>query len=606
MLGAVFSMLSSTPATAQTGPFKHIIIVVQENRTPDNLFGANPSAANCRQEDPFETGVDIVDGGPVQGQSNTKCFVSLPLNGWDASKGVAIDPDHSYDGQLRQKSGNAGWVADYDYGNMDGFCQILPNSYPYCPSYSYVQRTDVQPYFDIAKAYGFSNYMFQSNEGPSMEAHQFLFTGTSAPVEPGDPTGYDKDFAAELAIGQGYPGGCPYDPQGSGNQLWPNWVLPTGTEVYDPRAYSLIDPASECYTHDSLVTDAADCNQNNNCNRSTAPTWRYYTEPPSPNETAGFSIWDTPAWIPEACYGQTTSPGLGYLCTGPEWSIHVRIPQENGYSWAPIFDDILACDLPAISWVIPDQAYSDHPYWPGDGGNAGSTAIGPSWVGDIVDAIGQSASNSGGLCDYWGTSKTAQHIEPTAIFVVWDDWGGWYDHVVPWIARQENPNGGYTACDPNTQWGCGYTDGFRVPLLVVSEYTYNPQTGGGYVSGACGTGEPNQCPYFGKSSDYVFGEYTHDFGSILAYTEWNFGFNPQGIVGPPGYADWNAPDWSTDHQSHVPLSDFFNWPGSGQPFTAISTPHPYTCFTTHQAGNDNCPLQSGQPWNWQATPPDSY
>ncbi len=600
VLCAVFSMLSANPAAAQTGPFKHIIIIVQENRTPDNLFGAGAPITACGSTDDFEPGVDIVKGGQVNvnGNDRLECYGSLPLNGWDASHNVSIDPDHTYDGQLRQKSGDSGWVADYNYGAMDGFCHGY--TYPDCPQYSYVQKSDVQPYFDIATAYGFANYMFQSNQGPSMEAHQFLFTGTSAPVKPGDSTGYDIDFAAELAINQGYPGGCPYNPgQPDNSKSWPNWAQQTGVEITDPRVGSKTNPPSECYTHDSLVTDANDC-PNNNCNRSTAPSWAYYTEPPDySTQSPGFSIWDAPAWIPESCYGQTTSPGLGYPCTGPEWNNHVRNPQSNGYSWAPIFDDITNCNLPAISWVVPDQAYSDHPYWPGDGGNAGSTAIGPSWVGDIVDAIGQSASNSGGVCDYWGTSTTAQHIEPPAIFVVWDDWGGWYDHISPWIARRKGGGTGFTDCDPTTQWGCGYTDGFRVPLLVVSEYTYNPQTGLGYVSGACGTVTQNgNCPYFGPQN--FPHQYVHDFGSILAYTEWNFGIG-QIYPNTTEYADSNAPDWGP--QGQVPLSDFFNWPGAGQPFTLISTPHPSTCFTLHASVNgDTCPLAVG----WQASPPDSY
>ena len=74
------------------------------------------------------------------------------------------------------------------------------------------------------------------------------------------------------------------------------------------------------------------------------------------------------------------------------------------------------------------------------------------------------------------------------------------------------------------QWGCGFTEGFRVPLLVVSPYT--PP---GYVSGACvGTSCTNdQFPY------------QHDFGSILAFTEYNFTMQ---FIAKPFYADYNAPD----------------------------------------------------------------
>jgi phospholipase C len=63
----LFSAFLAEVAIAQIpqGTFKHIIIVVQENRTPDNLFGAAPaSAAKCGQEQqPIITGADIDNGG---------------------------------------------------------------------------------------------------------------------------------------------------------------------------------------------------------------------------------------------------------------------------------------------------------------------------------------------------------------------------------------------------------------------------------------------------------------------------------------------------------------------------------------------------------------
>jgi phospholipase C len=68
----------------------------------------------------------------------------------------------------------------------------------------------------------------------------------------------------------------------------------------------------------------------------------------------------------------------------------------------------------------------------------------------------------------------------TAIFITWDDWGGWYDHEPPTIMAQ--PQGDY-------QYG------FRVPLLVVSAYT--PKS---YINNN-----------------------RHDFGSILRFIEHNFG-----------------------------------------------------------------------------------
>ena len=97
-----------------------------------------------------------------------------------------------------------------------------------------------------------------------------------------------------------------------------------------------------------------------------------------------------------------------------------------------------------------------------------SPPYGPSWVGNIINAVGNSWSNSNHTCDYWGNNSN----DTTAIFVVWDDWGGWFDHVTPPAVYRGTDNP--PACPNSVQensWGCGYVYGFRVPLLVVSEYT---------------------------------------------------------------------------------------------------------------------------------------
>jgi hypothetical protein len=502
--------LSASYACAQripAGTFQHIVIVIQENRTPDQLLGAGP-APNCTAENPFETGVDIVNGGPAKGMG-TQCAVSLPLN---AGK---FDPGHGYKG---------GWVPQYDSGAMDGFCQIQQNGV--CVQYSYVQQSDVQPYFDIATGYGFANYMYQTNEGPSYPAHQFLFTGTSAPVAPGNSG--QLDFVAENPPFT--ESGCPY---GSSPPSPPGWVGPKGNQ------FSM--DVAECWTHDSLVTNA---------NGDKGFSWRYYAP------TTGI-IWDAPQSIPEVCYGENSLGNVGQACSGNEWTSHVSFPSKGKGNGAPIFNDIANCNLPQITWVIPDEIWSDHP------GHSGA-AYGPSWVGDIVDAIGNSWSNSKHQCDYWGTNSSTP--EPTAIFVVWDDWGGWYDHVQPPAVYRSSSS---TSCPTNVApngWGCGYVYGFRVPFMVVSEYTK-----AGYVSGGC-TGN---CP------QNVF-PYVHDFGSILAFTEYNFGIP---AIAPPLYADFNAPDGVN---GNLPLSDFFNL-ANQRGFTSISTPYAPSFFQDYYKNNETSP-----------------
>jgi phospholipase C len=82
--------------------------------------------------------------------------------------------------------------------------------------------------------------------------------------------------------------------------------------------------------------------------------------------------------------------------------------------------------LPAVAWVAPNMENSEHP--------SASIATGQRYVADLVNSI---------MCSPDWSS--------TAIFLAWDDWGGFYDHVVP------------PKVDEN-----GY--GLRVPGLVISPY----------------------------------------------------------------------------------------------------------------------------------------
>jgi hypothetical protein len=163
------------------------------NRTPDNLFGAGALSGSCNRVE-FEPGVDIADGGPAAGRG---FFCNQPVH-----LQTGYDLDHTY---------KTGWLGMWDNGSMDGACGgtvYNPDNLPVptCPEYSYVNQFEVQPYFDIATNYGFANYMFQSNEGPSFPAHQFLLGGTSAPVAPVIPT--FLDFVSENG-GNSFESGCP-------------------------------------------------------------------------------------------------------------------------------------------------------------------------------------------------------------------------------------------------------------------------------------------------------------------------------------------------------------------------------------------------------------
>lgn len=132
-------------------------------------------------------------------------------------------------------------------------------------------------------------------------------------------------------------------------------------------------------------------------------SWRYY------QHDLGVGNWHAFDAIKEVRYGNDYA--------------NVITPSQT------ILADIASGSLASLSWVIPpSDAYSDHP--------GSLSAKGPSWVSAVVNAVGES--------QYWNS---------TAIFITWDDWGGWYDHVRP----------------PGTQSFGGL--GFRVPMLVISPYS---------------------------------------------------------------------------------------------------------------------------------------
>jgi phospholipase C len=211
-------------------------------------------------------------------------------------------------------------------------------------------------------------------------------------------------------------------------------------------------------------------------------SWKYYTESKG-------SIWTAPNAIQHLC---VPSAPAGGSCTGSDWTNNVIIKP------AQVLTDIGNCNLPQMSWVIPDGANSDHP-----NSNRGG---GPSWVASIVNAIGNNPQCNNGE-QYWNN---------TAIFITWDDWGGWYDHEPPNFLSGAQGD---------------YQFGFRVPFIVVSAYTP-----AGYVDNS-----------------------RMDFGSILRFVEQNFGITE----GSLNFAD---------ARSTNDLTEFFDLQQAPRPFQTVAAP----------------------------------
>jgi phospholipase C len=145
--GTSFKTPMSSADIVAPFPIKHVVIIYQENRTPDNLFQGVPGA------DISKTAVDS------QGQIITLHRVSL------ASKYNLCHTHHCFD-------------RDFDGGKMDGFDKGLPKNEHLDP-FGYAARSDVKPYYDMATQYVFADHMFQSDQGPSFPSHLYIISGTA-------------------------------------------------------------------------------------------------------------------------------------------------------------------------------------------------------------------------------------------------------------------------------------------------------------------------------------------------------------------------------------------------------------------------------------------
>jgi len=381
----VTCLLSFWPAAllvhAQIPGFQHIVVIVQENRTPDNLFQGLCSAPYGSAET-CSTTVPTLSAAAAATQYNIK------TNNWldkGSSTGVTQPTPVALANKYDLSHAHSAFVAMCD-ADSTGACKMDGAGSIACsgtcsakPQFRFVDNSKhlLNPYLDLATQYGWANFMFQTNQGPSFPAHQFIFGGTSAPSAADDAAGI---FASENMSGASKTAGC---------------AAPAGTTV------ELIDPSGEnkkiypCFEH-STMADLL----------HSSLTWRYY----APN--AG-SIWTAPNAIQHICQ----STGMGGKCDGKDWNDNVDLTSSD------VLKDIASCSLRSISWVIPSGANSDHAKV-NDGG-------GPSWVASIVNAIGNSTT-----CD-----NNAGYWNNTAIVITWDDWGGWYDHESPTILSQ--PQGDY-------------------------------------------------------------------------------------------------------------------------------------------------------------------
>jgi len=440
--------------------FQHVVVIVQENRTPDNLF----------------QGLCAAPYGACAVPPTPSAPYDIQTSNWKTTTGTiqpsAVALANTYDLSHSHSAFNS--MCHITAGSpptcqMDGAADITctPKTGTTCPAnpqFMYVDNSTgiLDPYLNLATQYGWANYMFQTNQGPSFPAHQFIFGGTSAPSASDDALGI---FMAENGTSSG---GC---------------IAPSGTTI------ALISPNSTPPPYGVENTRSSECSEHQTM-ADLVTDWKYYAA------VAG-GLWTAPNAIDHICL-----PSDG-TCTG--WGAHVDLNPSQ------VLTDLGNCELGDLTWITPTAANSDHASQ-NDGG-------GPSWVASIVNAIGNSA------CTDTVGAQTLTYWQDTAIFITWDDWGGWYDHEPPTILAGVQGD---------------YQYGFRVPMIVVSAYTEQ-----GYVD--------NQ---------------RYDFGSLLRFIEHNFA-NLGLREGELGFADSRT---TTDFSAFFHLGNQGSAARSARRFTTVAAP----------------------------------
>jgi len=349
---------------------KHIVIIMQENRSFDSYFGTFPGA----------DGIPMKDGKPT---------VAVP----DPKTGKLVEPYHDPNDRNFGGPHNAvNAFADINNGKMDGFIaqvekpkktpkshgarsrkarrfrksRFNPNLRPagsYLDVMGYHDAREIPNYWTYAQDFVLQDHMFEPIASWSFPSHLFLVSAWSA--NSSDPS----------------------NPMSSKSAL-------------DPRDRTADDPTPFAWTDLTYLLN-----------------------------THGVS------W---ACYldhGAAKLGGRRKERTGVPiiWNIlpgFVDVHQDHQLKNIRELTDFYAAakigNLPAVSWILPDGKDSEHP--------PALVSTGQAYVTSIINTIMKSPD--------WNS---------TAIFLTWDDWGGFYDHVVP------------PKVDP-----LGY--GLRVPGIVISPY----------------------------------------------------------------------------------------------------------------------------------------
>jgi phospholipase C len=377
----LFLIVASTSGAllAQTvakPPIQHVIIIMQENRSFDQYFGTFPGA------DGIQTNTCV----PLN-PSKPKLGCIKPFHDpHDVNAGGPHDP---YSGQVDMNDGITANKMDgfvYEQSIAQTGCSVnAPNCSPLADgvvrhdAVGYHTDEEIPNYWAYAKYFVLQDHLFEGVRSWSWPSHLELTSEWVA-------TCSDQTRASTCVTNS-----APAVPN-------PNVQLPWVT------LFQLLDTRGVSWKYYLGTGDEPDCEDGE------------LTCKPQVQSHGMPSIWNPPpyfAWV--------RAKGRQYLADHNPTVDRLLVDVQNG-------------TLPAVSWVVPAEPYSEHP-------PAGVTS-GMEYVTSMVNAVMQSP--------YW---------KDTVIFIAWDDWGGFYDHVAP-------PN---VDVNNNTVYPIqGY--GPRVPGIMISAY----------------------------------------------------------------------------------------------------------------------------------------
>jgi phospholipase C len=348
---------------------KHVVMIVQENRSFDSYFGTYPGA----------------DGIPMKNGVPTVC---MP----DPARGTCDRPFHDPSDRNSGGPHSVGAViTDVDGGKMNGFLRAVRGrkcTHPGAPrcqgprgvpdAIGYHDSREIPNYWAYARNFVLQDHMFDSVASWTLPSRLYMVSGWSAVCKSSDPMSCTNEID-KVDRPPGYPAKTWNCSKAEPDYAWTDLTYLLYNLRVSWASYEFKGAKPRCGGPETVLkTD----------NLSITP-----------------GIWDPLRFF-------ATVKGDHQL--------------GNVKRMSDFFADAKEGRLPAVSWIAPSPEVSEHPPF--------SVAAGQAYVTKLVNAIMRSPD--------W---------KSTAIFITWDDWGGFYDHVKP------------PKVDEN-----GY--GPRVPGIVISPY----------------------------------------------------------------------------------------------------------------------------------------